>query len=310
MKLGIVLGAGGLVGIAHHVGVMHALAEEIGLQADDAELVVGTSAGSAVAAYLRSGWSPAELMERAGDLHAAAPASLAGGPVDLLRHGIGSAYVLARATVRVPSVLSLSPFPFLRRAFPAGLVTLGDGMGILERELPRRWPERSLYLAAYDLVTRRRVVLGRPGAPYLPLPTAVRASCAIPGVYAPVQAAGGVLVDGGAWSLVNLDLAAVAGCDRVVCVAPMSYDPSRPPERRDRLVREVATRALMRQVGRMRRQGIQVVVVAPGPLEVAVQGVNLMRANGLEQVATVAYDETVDQLRHGLVGSQLAATAA
>lgn len=297
VKLALVLGAGGLVGIAHHVGVACALLDELGFEESKADLVVGTSAGSAVAAYLRSGWTPHELLARATDLRDAAPGPLPGGTMQLVRHGIGSAYVVARATVRVPSLLSLPPVPLLRRAFPAGIATMGNGPDILERELPRSWPERRLWLATYDLVGRRRVVLGRPGEPYVPLPSAVRASCAIPGVYAPVRAADGVLVDGGAWSLTNLDLAALGGCDTVVCVAPMSYDPARPPGGRDRVLREVATRMLVRAADRLRRQGIRVVVLAPGPAGVSVQGMNLMRSDGLERVADVAYDETVVVLR-------------
>jgi NTE family protein len=152
-------------------------------------------------------------------------------------------------------------------------------------------------LATYDLVKRRRVVLGRPGEPYVALSEAVRASCAIPGLYSPVRAADAVLVDGGAWSLTNLDLASLAGCDTVICVAPMSYDPSRPPDPRDRVLREVSTRALVRATDRLRRQGIRVVALTPGPKEVAVQGVNLMRSTDLERVAEVAYSETGIHLR-------------
>ena len=296
-KLALALGAGGLVGIAHHIGVLCALEQELGLSEDQIDLLVGTSAGSAIGAYLRTGWSPSDLIERTGELAAAAPGPLATGPVDLVRHGIGSAYVIARASIRIPSLLSLAPLPSLRRAFPAGLVSMGDGIGMLERELPRGWPERALWLATYDLVSRRRVVLGASRAPYMPLPEAVRASCAIPGVYAPVRAGGNVLVDGGAWSLTNLDLSAVAGVTRVICVAPMSYDPTRPPGTRDRLVREVATRMLMRDVGRLRRQGVDVLMLAPGPLEVATQGINLMRGTGLPTVASVAFDETVKALK-------------
>lgn len=293
VKVAVVLGAGGLVGIAHHIGVMCALEQELGLREDQIDLVVGTSAGSAIAAYLRAGYSPSELMERTGELVAAAPGPLASGPFDMLRHGIGSAYVMARASVRVPSILSLSPLPSLRKAFPAGLVSMGSGIGILERELPRSWPERDLWLATYDLVSRRRVVLGAPRSPYVPLPQGVMASCAIPGVYAPVRAGGNVLVDGGAWSLTNLDLTAVAGAERVVCVAPMSYDPKRPPDTANRVFREVATRLLVRDVGRLRRQGVDVLMLSPGPLEVATQGVNLMRGSGLPAVAKVAFEETV-----------------
>ena len=168
VKLALVLGAGGLVGIAHHIGVLCALEQELGISESQIDLVVGTSAGSAIAAYLRSGWTPTDLMDRTGDLASAAPGPLATGPFDLVRHGIGSAYVLARASIRVPSILSLSPIPSLRRAFPAGLVSMGEGSGILERELPRSWPERDLWLATYDLVSRRRVVLGGARAPYVP----------------------------------------------------------------------------------------------------------------------------------------------
>lgn len=310
MKLALVLGAGGLVGIAHHVGVACALSDELGFDDSHADLVVGTSAGSAVAAYLRTGWTPHEMLAKTTDLKEAAPGPLPGGAMQLVRHGIGSAYVVARATVRVPSVLSLPPMPFLRRAFPAGIVTMAEGADILDRDLPRSWPERRLWLATYDLVSRRRVVLGRPGEPYVALPSAVRASCAIPGVYAPVRAADGVLVDGGAWSLTNLDLAALGGCDTVLCVAPMSYDPARPPEGHDRLFREVPTRFLVHATDRLRRQGIRVINLAPGPPEVSVQGMQLMRASGLERVADVAYNETISQLRRLRGGGHLDGVAA
>lgn len=270
-----------------------ALEQELGVSSDAIDTVIGTSAGSAVAAYFRTGWSGHDLMERTDELSAAAPGPLAAGPLDLVRHGIGSAYVMARATIRIPSILSLSPLPSLRRAFPAGLVSMGEGIDILEQELPRGWPGQRLWLATYDLVSRRRVVLGGGRGPYVPLPLAVRASCAIPGIYAPVRAGASVLVDGGAWSLTNIDLAAAAGARRIICVAPMSYDPRRPPDRRNRMLREVPTRLLMRDVSRLRRHGIEVLLIAPGPREVAVQGVNLMRGGGLPDVAKIAFDETV-----------------
>lgn len=306
MKLGLVLGAGGLVGVAHHVGVLRALEDETGIGEPEADLVVGTSAGSAIGAYLRTGWTTSRLIERAADLRTAAPERAASGALDAVRHGIGSAYIIARTSVRVPSPLSFPPIGALRRAFPAGFVTMGDGGSMLERELPRRWPERRLWLGTYDLVGRRRVVLGRPGGPYVALPTAVKASCAIPGVYPPVRAGDAVLVDGGAWSLTNLDLAAVGGCRAVVCVAPMAFDPHRPPEASQRVIREVSTRLLFRTVGRLKRQGVRVVVLAPGPEEVHLHGLNLMRSSGLEHVALAAYEGTVAQIRHGRAGQLLA----
>src|SRR5918995_4989207 len=55
MKRGLVLGGGGLVGMAYHAGVLKAL-EEHGLDVSDADVIVGTSAGSVIASYLASGW--------------------------------------------------------------------------------------------------------------------------------------------------------------------------------------------------------------------------------------------------------------
>lgn len=304
MKLALVLGAGGLVGVAHHVGVLKALEEETGVGEPSADLVVGTSAGSAVGAYLRSGWTATELIERATDLRSAAPSPSSSGVLDAVRHGIGSAYIVARTSVRIPSPLSLPPLGALRRAFPAGLVTMGEGGSMLERELPRSWPERRLWLGTYDLVAHRRVVLGRPGEPYVSLPAAVKASCAIPGVYPPVRAGGAVLVDGGAWSLTNADLAAVGGCRAVVCIAPMAFDPGSPPGPTQRLVRELSTRSLFRTVARLKRQGVRVVVLAPGGVLVRTQGLNLMRASRLGSAsrrgsrACRLADRAEDEFRH------------
>ena len=66
-RIGLVLGAGGVVGHAFHAGVLAALQEETGWDARRADLIVGTSAGSGVAALLRAGLSPADLLARATD---------------------------------------------------------------------------------------------------------------------------------------------------------------------------------------------------------------------------------------------------
>ena len=54
-RVGLVLGAGGLVGQAYHAGVLAGIADSTGWDPRDASLIVGTSAGSAVGTYLRLG---------------------------------------------------------------------------------------------------------------------------------------------------------------------------------------------------------------------------------------------------------------
>src|SRR6478672_10946248 len=64
-RVGLVLGAGGAVGHAFHAGVLAAIAEATGWDARKAEIVVGTSAGSGLGAFLRAGLAPRDLAARA-----------------------------------------------------------------------------------------------------------------------------------------------------------------------------------------------------------------------------------------------------
>ena len=78
-----------------------------------------------------------------------------------------------------------------------------------------------LYLTATDLDTCERVVLGVDGARDVPISTAVRASGALPMVYAPVRVHERELIDGGIVSTTNLDLAVEAGAKLVVVINPI-----------------------------------------------------------------------------------------
>src|SRR5258708_20994899 len=73
-RIGLVLGAGGIGGHAYHAAVLDALSAVTGWDPDDAEVVVGTSAGSGVGALLRAGMSPADMAR----LVAGEPLSAAG----------------------------------------------------------------------------------------------------------------------------------------------------------------------------------------------------------------------------------------
>src|SRR3712207_537858 len=68
MRLGLVLGGGGLVGLGYHAGVMKAL-DEWGADVAAADVIVGTSAGSIIASYLGSGWQAADFYEYAHGRH-------------------------------------------------------------------------------------------------------------------------------------------------------------------------------------------------------------------------------------------------
>ena len=317
MKKGLVLGAGGTVGMAYIAGALRALEQEAGFRPDDADLVVGTSAGSVVGSYLRAGWTTEDFWLLAHGDHPRMPALDDGSnsvmapayrsPLGLLRRGLGSAYVMSQSVLRLP--IRTVPGP-LRRAFPGGLFSMRENRERLTNELPAEWPDRDLWLVAVDILSGRRIVLGREGSPSCSLADAVQASCAIPGVYKPVRVGNVTLVDGGAHSTTNLDLAAKAGCGLILCVAPMAFDTSdRLPDPVQRLVRAFPARKLSAEVAEARRAGAEVLMLRPSVADLQVQGLNMMRPAGMELVARAAYESTARALSTDRFTSVLAAAA-
>lgn len=306
-QFALVLGAGGTVGMAYHAGTLKALKEVSGVDATEAALIVGTSAGSVVAAYLRSGWSVDDLWELALGTHpsvadltpeereAERRAHLVptwGNPVDLIRRSVGSAAVMAQ------TMLPFVPRPpaAIGRRFPGGLYSMEGARKRFEAEVGTAWPDRPTYLCASNLRTGRRVVFGAPDGPAVDLPTAVMASCAIPGFFEPVRAGDAVLVDGGVLSTTHLDLAAVTGHRRIIAVAPMAFDPAAAPANLAQLSRRRPARALAREARMVKRLGAELVLVRPCAEELRVHGRNLMNPDVGEDVARSAYECAARQL--------------
>jgi NTE family protein len=321
VRTGLVLGAGGTVGIAYHCGVLKALADVAGVQPEQADLLVGTSAGSVVAGLLRSGFDAEDLWQWAQGTHP----DLAGedeaelerrraevmvpafhNPVDAYRRMLGSAWVASRAMARLPT----PPVPeIVARMFPAGLMSMRATRQDLADRLVPGWPEADTFIVAVDISSGRRVVFGRPGSPTATLAEAVSASCAIPGVYAPVKIGRRILVDGGVDSTTHLDLAVKAGCKLVIGVVPMAFDTGRPPNAAQQLVRRIPSRWLADEAEYARHRGVEVLLLRPTGDELGIHGYNLMRRDGWERIASAAYDQTVRQLRTARFQSALARVA-
>jgi NTE family protein len=283
--------------MAYHAGVLRALEVEAGFVPNTADLIVGTSAGSVIGAYLRIGWSTEDFWAMASDLSGTGgPTEILSprfsSPIDLVRRGVGSAFVLARSVVPWP----LQVPEMLRRVFPGGMFTMTDGRRRFTEELPEAWPDEDLWLCTVDIVSGRRVVLGRPRSPKITLPRAVMASCAIPGIYEPIKVGRRMLVDGGARSTTNLDLAAKAGCNLIIGVAPMAFDTGVPPGPLGQLVRRIPARQLSGEMALARAKGAEVLLFRPSAAELRVHGMNMMRASGLHDVAQAAYDTTAAAL--------------
>ena len=224
-RIGLVLGGGGLTGTAFHAGLVAGLAEFAGWDARGAEVIVGTSAGSTSAALLRAGLPPADFVARmAGEPMSSEGQRVLGGLGPLRqphRHdrpprrpaAPGLLPSIARRPWRYrPGIAAAALLPEGNLAVDAGVSWIGD--------LFQEWPERATWICTVRLDDGVRVVFGRDAS--ASVRDAVTASCAIPGYFTPVVIDGHRHVDGGMWSIHNLDLMAELGLDLVVVSAPMS----------------------------------------------------------------------------------------
>ena len=232
MRVGLVLGGGGVGGAAFEVGCLLALETDLGWDARRAEVVVGTSAGSVVGTALRLGISSSDLAAFLARLprhathplvtgeHMVVPPTPAPQVLRLLLGSRPPSLGLLARLVRRPGTASL--LAVLAGILPAGRTGLAPHMEFLEGRLARGWPEERLQLVATRRRDGERVVFD--AVAEVPLAQAVAASCALPGVYAPVEIDGEVYVDGGIGSSTNADLLAGEDLDLVLVVAPLAAD--------------------------------------------------------------------------------------
>ncbi|HEX6310638.1 MAG TPA: patatin-like phospholipase family protein [Acidimicrobiia bacterium] len=302
-RIGLVLGAGGVVGHAFHAGVLAELAAATGWDPRTAEVVVGTSAGSVVGALLRAGVSAPDLAARATGAplspEGARLAARAGGPAPIpsrppprgggLPRMASPATFLKAALPRFPPV---RPGALAAAALPAGRVpTELVAAGL--RPLFTGWPERDLWLCAVRLDTGRRVVFGQQRAPdAVHVADAAAASCAIPGFFEPVEIGGVRYVDGGAHSPTNADLLAGRGLDLVIVSSPMSVAGNRVRPSLDMPARRLTRLYLGREAGRVRRAGTPVLAFQPVAADLAVMGLNAMDPARRDAVTRQAREST------------------
>ena len=291
-RIGLVLGGGGLTGTAFHAGLLAALHDRTGWDARTAEVVVGTSAGATSAALLRAGFPPADFVARmTGSPLSAAGTDILGGLGPLrqpdwsgrrARRPAAPALVpsiLRRPWRYRPGVVAAALLPEGTLAVDAGVSWIGDLFG--------SWPEQPTWITAVRLEDGARVVFGRDAA--TSVRDAVMASCAIPGYFAPVVIDGQRHVDGGMWSIHNLDLVAGLGLDLVIVSAPMSSADRRAIERGTVLRAPVRLR-LDREIARVQESGTAVVVVQPDAALREVMGSSTMSLSRRAPVALATRD--------------------
>ncbi|ANZ41938.1 patatin [Lentzea guizhouensis] len=255
----LVLGGGGVTGIAWETGLLHGLAEH-GVDLTGADLFVGTSAGSVVATQLAGGVPlgdlyGSQLLPPDGEI----PARLTGWMVVryALSYALPGSGAAKRARLGRAALRANTPSEASRREVFESRLSIKD------------WPSRALKVTAVDAADGRFVAFSQESG--VPLVDAVASSCAVPLVWPPVTIGGRRYMDGGMRSVANVDLA--AGCSRVVVVAPLT-----------RAMTKAATPQAQAD-----RLGVPSIVVSPDATALAAIGKNLLDPARRKPAAEAGY---------------------
>lgn len=211
-RLALVLAGGGVVGIAWETGFLLGMQDvqpaALG-RLLDADVLLGTSAGSAVAAQISSGVPLEELYARqlAENTHELTPHVEVEDLMELFEQGAGDTEPSGAQRLREIG----------ERAASSPTVSEEVRRSVIAKRLPsHEWPDRHLAVTAIDVETGERVVFRRDSG--VPLVDAVAASCAVPVVWPPVTIGERRFMDGGIGSSANVD--AATDVDAVVMLSP------------------------------------------------------------------------------------------
>ena len=250
----LVLGGGGVAGIAWITGVLAGLADA-GQDVTGADLVIGTSAGATVAAQLGGGLGLDELFARQAEPALQSRELMV--ELDLAKFGADLQPYMARA-VSADDMLR----QFGRFALDARTVPEVERRAVVEGRLPSAaWPATPTKLIAVDCGSGTMTAFD--AASGVSLVDAVAASCAVPGVWPPVTIDGRRYTDGGVRSTDNADLA--AGAERITVISPMGMDAAIP-----------TLLPLREAVAALSAGGASVTVVWPDKASVAAIGTNAL----------------------------------
>jgi NTE family protein len=204
----LVLGGGGVTGVAWETGLIAGLAG-LGINLAAADVIIGTSAGALVGADITSGQELEALYQaQLAPPEPEPPARVGWDFIGRLLWDMNTSRSPAQARARIG-----------RWALAAPTMPEADRRKVFQARLhSSAWPSQALKVTAVDARTGKLAVFTSAGS--ADLVDAVGASCAVPGVWPPVTIGERRFMDGGMRTTANADLA--AGYERVVIVAPVA----------------------------------------------------------------------------------------
>jgi NTE family protein len=273
----LVLGGGGPIGVAWESGLVAGL-DECGVPVGNADLIVGTSAGSIVGAQIASGWTPRQAYER--QMAPAEPGRRPQVRIDMAR--LQSEFVKLYTSERPAQELraemgkwALGAETMSEDEWLAGFAMMGEA-----------WPERRYMCTAID--TADGAFIAWDSASGAPLSSAVASSCAVPGIYPPVTINDRRYMDGGMRSGTNADLA--KGHDRVLVVAVNVARPAGQGAIAEAMA-EARRLRFEAELEELRTSGAAVEVITPGEAFAAAFGLNLMDFTKRTEAVTMGLEQ-------------------
>ena len=279
-RTALVLGGGGSAGNAWLIGVIAGLVGA-GLDVTDADLIIGTSAGSTAAAQVTSA-TPAELLAAILATAPRPPTGPAGsdrGPVptsSATNHMETTSAIIAAAEDAADMRRRMGAWALETDAASNGSAQMRWRATVAARLPSQLWPQRRMLITAVDAHTGEPVVFDRHSG--VDLVDAVAASCAGGFAY---DVGGSRYIDGGYRSNAdNADLA--AGCARLLVLSPFGGR-SRTPAHWGL---HLAT-----QVDELRARGSRVETIFPDSSSRIAFGDNMMDLSTRPPAARAGYDQ-------------------
>lgn len=254
----LVLSGGGITGIAWELGIIFGL-KEGGTDVSDAELIIGTSAGSNVGAQITSNLS----LEQLYDLQLRPVEETKESQVDFDGHQFRQ--MMAGAIMSSPDAQT-ARIRIGEAALNAETMTEEERLELIASRLPSHdWPDnKKLVINAVDAGTGEWVKFNRDSR--VPLLLAVAASSAVPGIYPPTTINGKHFIDGGMSSGTNSDLA--TGYERVLILVaePTMTTPAMGPT--------MHRISFDQEIKKLEESGSQVMIITPDDLSLEAKGSN------------------------------------
>jgi NTE family protein len=288
----LVLAGGGILGEAWMTGVLGGIEEAARIDFRAVESYVGTSAGSIVAASLAAGEPPRRPAEElADDIADEEPPASRGPARTALREAARWGWALSAPLAGPAAALGAPGGAIARAALLARAPSAGRHLDRLHRHVERsgvRFDGR-LRVCCVDKASGRRVVFGAPGAPPASVADAVVGSCAIPWVFVPARIGEREYVDGGVWSVTNLDVAPAGRDSDVLCLDPGAGLGLAGPGSPMGLLRQAFRVAAAVEIQVLRARGAHVRHVGPDRAAAALMGPNLMDPGPAQQVLAAGF---------------------